>query len=115
MHRPLSRSLRVCRTLQSELLIHSALFWSFFLSPLATFCSLLLRRECCSFSNGEFVKEGLAELELWAGEASEEFTGNALDELRFIRQAVGFLVGGARREEGDGGGDGRRRGEEILV
>ena len=68
----------------------------------------MLRRECCSFSNGEFVKEGLAELELWAGEASEEFTGNALDELRFIRQAVGFLVGGAGREgggemEGDGG------------
>ncbi|KAF2534324.1 hypothetical protein F2Q70_00031280 [Brassica cretica] len=28
------------------------------------FNSLLLRKECCTFSNGEFVKSGLAELEL---------------------------------------------------
>merc|ERR1712070_942461 len=37
------------------------------------FNQLLLRRECCSFSNGEYVKTGLAELEQ-------------------IRQAVSFLV-----------------------
>lgn len=36
------------------------------------FNSLLLRRECCSFSNGEYVKAGLAELEHWIYEASEE-------------------------------------------
>ncbi|CBI39072.3 unnamed protein product, partial [Vitis vinifera] len=36
------------------------------------FNSLLLRRECCSFSNGEFVKTGLAELENWCHEATEE-------------------------------------------
>ncbi|KAH9681456.1 Myosin2 [Citrus sinensis] len=36
------------------------------------FNSLLLRRECCTFSNGEYVKQGLAELELWCGEAKEE-------------------------------------------
>lgn len=36
------------------------------------FCSLLLRRECCSFSNGEYVKAGLAELEHWCYEATEE-------------------------------------------
>lgn len=36
------------------------------------FCSLLLRRECCTFSNGEYVKSGLAELELWCCQAKEE-------------------------------------------
>ncbi|KAJ0074872.1 hypothetical protein Patl1_33585 [Pistacia atlantica] len=56
------------------------------------FNSLLLRRECCSFSNGEYVKAGLAELEQWYHEATEEFAGTAWDELRHIRQAVGFLV-----------------------
>lgn len=34
--------------------------------------SLLLRRECCTFSNGEYVKSGLAELELWCAQAKEE-------------------------------------------
>ncbi|CAJ2644899.1 unnamed protein product [Trifolium pratense] len=29
------------------------------------FNSLLLRRDCYPFSNGEYVKAGLAELELW--------------------------------------------------
>ncbi|WCJ42738.1 Myosin-17 [Euphorbia peplus] len=56
------------------------------------FNSLLLRRECCSFSNGEYVKAGLAELEQWCYEATEEFAGFAWDELKHIRQAVGFLV-----------------------
>ncbi|KAF6152327.1 hypothetical protein GIB67_005981 [Kingdonia uniflora] len=36
------------------------------------FCSLLLRRECCSFSNGEFVKAGLSELEQWCISSTEE-------------------------------------------
>ncbi|XP_041007511.1 myosin-17-like isoform X3 [Juglans microcarpa x Juglans regia] len=56
------------------------------------FNSLLLRRECCSFSNGEYVKAGLAELEQWCYEATEEYAGSAWDELKHIRQAVGFLV-----------------------
>ncbi|KAF9680424.1 hypothetical protein SADUNF_Sadunf06G0119800 [Salix dunnii] len=56
------------------------------------FNSLLLRRECCSFSNGEYVKAGFAELEQWCYEATEEFAGSAWDELKHIRQAVGFLV-----------------------
>ncbi|KAE8725823.1 Myosin-9 [Hibiscus syriacus] len=34
------------------------------------FNSLLLRRECCSFSNGEYVKAGLAELEHWCYDAT---------------------------------------------
>ncbi|KAJ7535365.1 hypothetical protein O6H91_12G030000 [Diphasiastrum complanatum] len=56
------------------------------------FNSLLLRRECCSFSNGEYVKAGLAELERWVYEATKEYVGAAWDELKYIRQAVGFLV-----------------------
>ncbi|XXG76604.1 hypothetical protein AAC387_Pa08g0915 [Persea americana] len=56
------------------------------------FNSLLLRRECCSFSNGEYVKAGLAELELWCCNATEMYAGSAWDELKHIRQAIGFLV-----------------------
>ncbi|OVA02253.1 IQ motif [Macleaya cordata] len=56
------------------------------------FNSLLLRRECCTFSNGEYVKAGLAELEIWCARAKEEYAGSSWDELKHIRQAVGFLV-----------------------
>ncbi|XP_019178687.1 PREDICTED: myosin-6-like [Ipomoea nil] len=56
------------------------------------FNSLLLRRECCTFSNGEYIKAGLAELELWCVQAKEEYAGSAWDELKHIRQSVGFLV-----------------------
>lgn len=56
------------------------------------FNSLLLRRDCCTFSNGEYVKAGLAELELWCAQAKEEYAGSSWDELKHIRQAVGFLV-----------------------
>ncbi|KAL3812395.1 hypothetical protein ACJIZ3_013663 [Penstemon smallii] len=56
------------------------------------FNSLLLRRECCTFSNGEYVKTGLAEFEIWCGHAQEEYAGSSWDELKHVRQAVGFLV-----------------------
>uniref|UniRef100_A0A2C9UDX1 Uncharacterized protein n=1 Tax=Manihot esculenta TaxID=3983 RepID=A0A2C9UDX1_MANES len=56
------------------------------------FNSLLLHRESCTFSNGEYVKAGLAELEQWCGQAKEEYIGSAWDELKHTRQAVGFLV-----------------------
>ncbi|KMT03781.1 hypothetical protein BVRB_8g189280 isoform A [Beta vulgaris subsp. vulgaris] len=56
------------------------------------FNSVLLRRECCTFSNGQYVKAGLDKLEAWCGEATEEFTGPSWDELKHTRQAVGFLV-----------------------
>ncbi|GMI71781.1 myosin XI A [Hibiscus trionum] len=56
------------------------------------FNSLLLRRECCTFSNGEYVKSGLAELEWWCAEEDEEYVGSAWEELKQTRQAVGFLV-----------------------
>ncbi|KAL6909325.1 hypothetical protein ACP4OV_001606 [Aristida adscensionis] len=54
--------------------------------------SLLVRRECCSFSNGEYVKQGLEELEAWCTQAKSEYAGSAWDELKHISQAVGFLV-----------------------
>ncbi|XP_066317454.1 myosin-12-like isoform X1 [Miscanthus floridulus] len=56
------------------------------------FNSLLLRRECCSFSNGEFLKAGLQDLEQWCSRTTEEYVGTSWDELQHIRQAVGFLV-----------------------
>ncbi|XAR63368.1 Myosin ATPase [Bertholletia excelsa] len=56
------------------------------------FNSLLLRRECCSFSNGEYVKAGLQELEHWCTKTTDEFAGSSWNELQHIRQAVGFLV-----------------------
>ncbi|KAE9590987.1 putative IQ motif, EF-hand binding, Dilute domain-containing protein [Lupinus albus] len=59
---------------------------------LQLFNSLLLRRDCCTFSNGEYVKAGLAELEIWCCQAKEEYAGSSWDELKHIRQAVGFLV-----------------------
>ena len=50
------------------------------------FNQLLLRRECCSFSNGEYVKTGLAEVEHWIDNASRKYVGDSWDELKFIRQ-----------------------------
>lgn len=41
--------------------------------------SLLLRRDCCTFSNGEYVKAGLAELELWCAQAKEEVIYSCLE------------------------------------
>ncbi|KAL2325366.1 hypothetical protein Fmac_024424 [Flemingia macrophylla] len=52
----------------------------------------IIVRECCSFSNGEYVKAGLAELEHWCYKATDEYAGSAWDELKHIRQAIGFLV-----------------------
>uniref|UniRef100_A0A0E0C3V0 Dilute domain-containing protein n=1 Tax=Oryza meridionalis TaxID=40149 RepID=A0A0E0C3V0_9ORYZ len=56
------------------------------------FNSLLLRRECCSFSNGEYVKAGLDELEHWCFWLTEEYAGSSWDELKHIRQAVALLI-----------------------
>ncbi|KZV15259.1 myosin-6-like [Dorcoceras hygrometricum] len=56
------------------------------------FNSILLRKECCTFSNGERIKSGLDELELWCVHAREEYAGSSWEELRHVRQAVGFLV-----------------------
>ncbi|KAM7252959.1 hypothetical protein ACFE04_008860 [Oxalis oulophora] len=56
------------------------------------FNSLVLHRESCTFSNGEYVNSGLTELESWCDEANEEYAGSSWDELKQTRQAVEFLV-----------------------
>ncbi|KAJ1427614.1 P-loop containing nucleoside triphosphate hydrolase [Sesbania bispinosa] len=56
------------------------------------FNSLLSDKECCTFNNGEYVKSGLAELELWCNEVTEEYADSSLDELKYVTQAVRFLV-----------------------
>ncbi|XWS70176.1 hypothetical protein CRYUN_Cryun03dG0026300 [Craigia yunnanensis] len=65
---------------------------------MSLFNSLLLRQECCSFSNWEYVKSGLAELEKWIVNA-KEFAGTSWHELNYIRQAVGFLVINQKRKK----------------
>ncbi|KAL2230174.1 UNVERIFIED_CONTAM: Myosin-8, partial [Sesamum indicum] len=55
------------------------------------FNSLLLHKECCTFNNGEYVKAGLAELELWCGNA-QEYAGSSFDELQYVQQAIKLLV-----------------------
>lgn len=52
-------------------------------TQLPMFCSLLLRRECCSFSNGEYVKAGLHELEQWCVKATDQVTG--LSKCEFLQ------------------------------
>ncbi|XP_010540938.1 PREDICTED: myosin-14 isoform X2 [Tarenaya hassleriana] len=76
----------------SPVLIQKIFTQTFSCINVQLFNSLLLRRECCTFSNGEYVKAGLAELELWCAQAKEEYSGASWDELKHIRQAVGFLV-----------------------
>eukprot|EP01018_Ginkgo_biloba_P029726 Gb_18086 [translate_table: standard] len=84
-------------------LVLSAFTQIFSFMNVQLFNSLLLRRECCSYSNGEYLRSGLTELEHWCNiEAKEcsqyekfktmQFTNSAWDELRHIRQAVQFLV-----------------------
>ncbi|PKA47048.1 hypothetical protein AXF42_Ash011722 [Apostasia shenzhenica] len=82
--------------------LHQNYVPSFFIRKLITqvfsfiniqlFNSLLLRRECCTFSNGEYIKSVLAMLEKWLADVTEEFAGTSWHELNYIRQAVGFLV-----------------------
>jgi myosin-5 len=56
------------------------------------FNSILLRRECCTFSNGEYLKYGLSELQEWCEKLEEQHIGSAWDELKHINQAAAFLV-----------------------
>lgn len=52
------------------------------------FNQLLLRRECCSFSNGEFVKTGLGEVEQWIHAADSHWVGESWEQLKNIRQVA---------------------------
>ncbi|PNT72701.1 hypothetical protein BRADI_2g48076v3 [Brachypodium distachyon] len=75
-----------------SILVHKLFVQIFSLIDVQLFNRLLLRRECCSFSNAEYVKAGLAELKHWSDNAIREFAGSAWDALKHIRQAVDFLV-----------------------
>ncbi|KAG2600236.1 hypothetical protein PVAP13_5KG475400 [Panicum virgatum] len=75
-----------------SVLVHKLFTQIFSLIDVQLFNRLLLRRECCSFSNGEYVRAGLAELKHWSDNATREFAGSAWEALRHIRQAVDFLV-----------------------
>ncbi|KXZ52496.1 MYO1A protein [Gonium pectorale] len=56
------------------------------------FNQLLLRRECCSFSNGEYVKTGLEQVAHWINSAGADYIADSWEELKYLRQAVTFLV-----------------------
>ncbi|XP_050372273.1 myosin-6-like isoform X2 [Argentina anserina] len=75
-----------------QVLVQKILTQNFSYINVQIFNSLLLQKEFCTFSNGHYVKNGLAELELWCNLAKEEYAGSSWDELKYLRQAVGFLV-----------------------
>ncbi|KAJ0597338.1 putative Dilute domain-containing protein [Helianthus annuus] len=43
----------------------------------STVTTVLLNRECCFVSNGEYVQAGLSKLEQWCYKATEEYAGIA--------------------------------------
>ncbi|KAK4492484.1 hypothetical protein RD792_003293 [Penstemon davidsonii] len=76
------------------ILLHFSAFYSSLNYDLTlTSCHLLLFDNIAYIiNNGEYVKAGLAELEHWCYKATDEYAGSAWDELKHIRQAIGFLV-----------------------
>ncbi len=51
------------------------------------FNKLLSCRECCTFSNAEYLSTGLGQVEAWIREAGRDHVGDSQDELSHIRQA----------------------------
>jgi len=73
---------------------------SLFVLPvsLGMVCSLLLRRECCLFSNGEYRESGAAGAgALDRGRHPRSTWGMPWRSSEYIRQAVEFLVRNLRR------------------
>ncbi|CAL5096008.1 unnamed protein product [Urochloa decumbens] len=75
-----------------SILVHKLLTQIFSMVNVQLFNRLLLRRECCSFSNGQYIKDGLTQLKHWCNDVSPEFADSAWAALRHIRQAVDFVV-----------------------
>ncbi|XP_023156085.1 myosin-11 isoform X10 [Zea mays] len=75
-----------------SILVHKLLTQIFSVVNVQLFNRLLLRRECCSFSNGQYIKDGLTQLRYWCNDVSQEFADSAWVALRHIRQAVDFVV-----------------------
>ncbi|KAG1657561.1 hypothetical protein FOA52_006761 [Chlamydomonas sp. UWO 241] len=93
------RLLVTCRVCHVPTVLVQALFKQLFsFVNVNLFNQLLLRRECCSFSNGEHVRTGLSQVEQWVETAGRELVGDCWGELRFIRQAVQFLVVGNKQK-----------------
>ncbi|XP_037473134.1 myosin-17-like isoform X2 [Triticum dicoccoides] len=74
------------------ILVHKLLTQIFSMVNVQLFNRLLLRRECCSFSNGEHIRAGLAQLKHWCNDVAQEPADSAWEALRHIRQAADFLV-----------------------
>ncbi|AQK88036.1 Myosin family protein with Dil domain [Zea mays] len=71
-----------------SILVHKLLTQIFSVVNVQLFNRLLLRRECCSFSNGQYIKDGLTQLRYWCN----DFADSAWVALRHIRQAVDFVA-----------------------
>ncbi|KAM3405702.1 hypothetical protein ACQJBY_008301 [Aegilops geniculata] len=52
----------------------------------------LLLSECCSFSDGEYIKAGLAKLEQWCIYETDQYAGSSWEKLKHIREAAIFLT-----------------------
>uniref|UniRef100_A0ACD5T7Z5 Uncharacterized protein n=1 Tax=Avena sativa TaxID=4498 RepID=A0ACD5T7Z5_AVESA len=74
------------------ILVHKLLTQVFSMVNVQLFNRLLLRRECCSFSNGEHIRAGLAQLKHWCNDVAQELADSAWEALRHIRQAADFLI-----------------------
>ncbi|CAM0954276.1 unnamed protein product [Alopecurus aequalis] len=74
------------------ILVHKLLTQVFSVVNVQLFNRLLLRRECCSFSNGEHIRAGLAQLKHWCNDVAQELADSAWEALRHIRQAADFLI-----------------------
>ncbi|XP_013611115.1 PREDICTED: myosin-13 isoform X2 [Brassica oleracea var. oleracea] len=72
-------------------LIQKILSQAFSLINVQLWNSVMTRPDNCSFINGEYLKSGLEKLENWCLETNDEYAGSSWDELKHIRQAVGFL------------------------
>ncbi|KAF3500901.1 hypothetical protein F2Q69_00040633 [Brassica cretica] len=72
-------------------LIQKILSQAFSLINVQLWNSVMTRPDNCSFINGEYLKSGLEKLENWCFETNDEYAGSSWDELKHIRQAVGFL------------------------
>lgn len=75
-----------------QILAHKLLTQIFYMVNVQLFNRLLLRRECCSLSNGEYIRAGLTQLKHWCNDVTQELADSAWEALRHIRQAVDFLV-----------------------
>ncbi|KAM0865849.1 hypothetical protein ACQ4PT_043021 [Festuca glaucescens] len=62
--------------------------------------NILLRQKKCYYSSSaKSMKAGLERLEVWCSSQSEEYAGSSWEQLRHIRETVGFLVIGGKSKK----------------